>query len=48
MEGMDKRIRTMTEDFKFYVENLESQVEGWLKKERRSNTDQLSDLSQVH
>lgn len=32
----------------FYVQNLESQVEQWVKKERRSKHDKLGDIDHIN
>ncbi len=32
---------------KFYVQNIENEVEGWLKKEKRTSNDKYGDLSHI-
>lgn len=41
------KFKTAADDMHFYVQNLESQVEQWVKKERRNKHDKLGDLDHI-
>ena len=47
LKETDMKFKTATDDMKFYVQNIENEVEGWLKKEKRTNNDKYGDLTHI-
>lgn len=47
LKETDMKFKTATDDMKYYVQNIENEVEGWLKKEKRTNNDKYGDLTHI-